>query len=127
MRPFLPLLFSLLFLAACGPDPSPDIDEAAQLEGRWVIEEAQRDQVKTGNLDGLYFDFGADGTFRTNLPPGEQEGQWVREADEIVTSGVAPPNEFTIEYLDAEELNLKAEFQGAYFEMALVRQGAAGQ
>ena len=123
MRLSFLLLFVTILLTACGADPDPNIDTDASLEGRWLLEEARRDNVKTGSFDKLYFEFAPDGAFRTNLPPGEQAGRWERDGNEIVTTEVEVPLTYTIEFLDNEELNLRANYQGFLFDFALVREG----
>ncbi|THH40058.1 hypothetical protein [Neolewinella litorea] len=126
MRFILPLLLLSLLFTACGSDPEVPVEEAAALEGRWVLTEARRDNVKTGLLDGLYFDFGTDGAFETNLMTGEpQTGTYRREGDEISTSGVALPLTYEVQDLAEDELVLRARHEGFLFDFALVRGGVA--
>ncbi|WP_116125037.1 hypothetical protein [Lewinella sp. IMCC34183] len=114
---FLVLLFSLLF--SCGSDPELPPEAAAELEGRWELTDARRNNVKTTNLDGLYFDFRPNGELLTNLMGEEQQGTYTRNDTELVTEGVAPAMTYEIESLEAGELVLRSELQGFYFVLRM--------
>lgn len=126
MRFFFPLALLLFLFSACGSEPEVTAEAAAVLEGRWELTEARRDNVKTGLLDGLYFEFRPDGTFETNLMTGEpQRGTYTREGAEITTTGVELPLTYEIQSLDPEGLDLRARHEGFLFDFALVP-GASG-
>ncbi|NJB84687.1 hypothetical protein GGR26_000432 [Lewinella marina] len=128
MRFFLPLLLLSLLCAGCGSEPEVTAEEAVHLEGRWELTEARRDNVKTGLLDGLYFDFGPEGAFETNLLTGEaQSGSWEREGEQIITSGVELPLTYEIQALKPKALNLRARHEGFLFDFALERSAADPQ
>ena len=123
---FSVLLFTCLL--SCGSDTDPALEEAAaeQLTGRWELVEARRDNVKTGLLDGLYFDFGAGGRFETNLLTGEaQTGTFIRDAEEITTTDVAVPATYELVTLEGGVLILRSRIEGSVFDFALRRGGGA--
>ena len=118
------LLF--LFLLACGSDAEPTEVRAATLEGRWELVEARRDNVKTGVLQGLYFVFGEDGTFETNLLVDDaQTGTYERDGEEIFTQGVEPAMTYEVLALEGDRLLLRSRYQGFLFDFDLLRAGAA--
>jgi hypothetical protein len=58
----------LLGISSCKPKEDPMLK---LLQGRWEIREAYRSEQPTTSLAGLYFEFGAEGKLRTNLPVSE--------------------------------------------------------
>ncbi|PPK85778.1 hypothetical protein CLV84_2685 [Neolewinella xylanilytica] len=122
MRIFSALL--LLVLTACGSDPALTDAQVSALEGRWELVEARRDNVKTGVLEGLYFDFGADAAFETNLLAEDtQSGSYQREGEEITTSEVDPALTYEIVALEGNRLLLRSRYQGFLFDFDLERAG----
>ena len=110
-------------MAGCGSETEEPVAETATLEGRWVLEEARRDNVKTGVLDGLYFTFGPDESFETNLLATEaQRGSYTRSGDEINTEGVEPALAYEIRQLDDDYLELRSRYQGFLFDFSLRRE-----
>lgn len=125
---FYPALFLLmsLFISGCGSEPETVEVEVSDLEGRWELVEARRDNVKTGVLDGLYYVFGPDGGFETNLLTGEaQRGSYTREGEEISTTGVEPAMTYEVLALEGDRLMLRSRYQGFLFDFALQRAGGA--
>ena len=120
--PIFLLLLSVLSYSGCGSNTEEPTEESTPLEGRWVLEEARRDNVKTGVLDGLYFTFGPESNFETNLLATEaQRGSYTRSGNEIATTGVEPALDYEITELDGERLLLRSRYQGFLFDFALRR------
>jgi hypothetical protein len=127
MRTILTLLLTLI-LFSCGADVDPVAEAGVSLEGRWELESARRDNVKTTLLDGLYLDFAPDGTFRTNLLTNEEQiGRYLREGEEITTEGVEVPLSYTIRSLSEDNLDLRARYRGFLFDLALRRENPVGE
>ncbi|CAH0999723.1 hypothetical protein LEM8419_01023 [Neolewinella maritima] len=125
-------LLSLPYLFfACGSDAAELPEEATtQLEGRWELVEARRDNVKTGVLDGLYLDFGSDGAFTTNLLSEDNEpqrGSYVREGNELSTSGVMVPLDYEVIALEGDILSLQSRYEGFIFSFLLQRAPRGGE
>lgn len=120
--PFLLLLLSVLLYAGCGSEPEEPVEATTPLEGRWVLEEARRDNVKTGVLDGLYYEFGPGEAYETNLLATEaQRGSYTRTGSEISTTGVEPVLDYEITELDGDQLILRFEQRGSFFTLFLLR------
>ncbi|WP_157976132.1 hypothetical protein [Lewinella sp. IMCC34191] len=120
MRIFSALL--LFLLCACGSEPELTEEQVSALEGRWELVEARRDNVKTGVLAGLYFAFGEDGRFETNLMAEDaQTGTYERTEEEITTTGVTPAMTYEIVALEGDRLLLRSHFQGFLFDFDLQR------
>ncbi len=127
MRVFFFLLCLPFLFLSCGSDAELPQDTAAQLEGRWELVEARRDNVKTGLLEGLYLVFGPAGEFETNLlTDAPQRGTYRREAEEITTEGVEMPLTYRIVALEGDVLTLQARIEGYIFNFLMQRAGAAG-
>lgn len=118
-------LLPLAVLFSCGTDPDSAAVEAAEtLEGRWELVEARRDNVRTNLLEGLYFVFGPEQAFETNLLTGEaQRGKYYVEDTEITTQGVAVPMTYEIQSLEGGVLTLRSRYEGFLFDFMLQRGG----
>ena len=119
---FLPivLLVSLTCFVACVPDGTVS-DEATVAGGRWELTTAFRNGAETGMLEGLYYEFGADGTLRTNLQGNESPGTYELEETTITTAGVRPPLTYEITELTDTTLSLRTELQNFRFDFELAR------
>ena len=114
----------LTLLLSCGSDSEPTEETATTLAGRWDLVEARRDNVKTGVLEGLYFDFAEDGSFETNLLVDEaQTGSYERSGEEIFTEGVEPAMTYEVLALEGNRLVLRSRYQGFLFDFDLRRAG----
>lgn len=121
--PHFLLLLSVLLYPGCGAETEEPGDVTTPLEGHWVLEEARRDNVKTGVLDGLYYTFGPGEAFETNLLATEaQRGNYTRTGNEIATTGVEPALEYEITELDEDRLMLRSRYQGFLFDFSLRRE-----
>ena len=120
----LPLLFfatTTLFFA-CGSDE--DIAEDATLTGgRWELTSALRNGMETEMLEGLFFEFGADGALQTNLMGNESPGSYVLEESTVTTAGVIPPLVYEVTELTDSSLVLRTELQSFRFDFSLRRVG----
>ncbi|MEM8584016.1 MAG: hypothetical protein AAGF87_07100 [Bacteroidota bacterium] len=121
------LLLSLLFLClACGKDqPQEDAPlptDSLELEGRWELIEAKRNNRVTQTFDGLYFVFGPDDQFETNLGGDESTGKFqYDDRAEIITSDVSLPATYLIREHNNGELMLETELEGLAFSFLLSR------
>ncbi len=117
-------LFALLCLPAMVTLSScEDTSEKTQaaIIGRWELTKALRNNRETGTLEGVYFDFGADGKMQTNLPVGAEE-----PVDyEVVKTEIIQKTAHAIHYkavtTEDSTLVLELEMRGMTFEMFLRR------
>lgn len=123
MRLFVPLALLTIFIASCSDDHGTP---AATIEGRWELVQAMRNNTETGMLDGLHFDFLADGTLKTNLLGNETDGTYVWDAAEITTEGVKLPLTYNIQELTDSTMHLRSRYQGFQFDFKM-RRGEAKQ
>lgn len=110
-------LLSILFIYAivftgCGKDA---VDEGPQLEGRWEVEEARRNGRLTESLRGLYFDFGQEGSFTTNISGMDENGRYEVSENSIATSEVQLSLDYKINELSDSTLELTSVFQDYRF------------
>ncbi|MEL6669389.1 MAG: hypothetical protein AAFP08_10510 [Bacteroidota bacterium] len=121
------LIFSILLLAfSCGDDKPQDNPplptDGLELEGRWELVEARRNNRPTQTFDGLYFVFGPENQFVTNLGGDESTGKFAYdERAEIVTTEVALPATYLIREHNDGELMLETELEGFAFRFLLNR------
>ncbi|MEM1358670.1 MAG: hypothetical protein AAGF89_10735 [Bacteroidota bacterium] len=120
MRFFLSLSLSVLIFFACGDDTN-EIAEAATVEGHWELARATRNNVETGTLEGLTFDFNADGSLYTNMMNNEAIGSYEWNEDEIITTGVKIPVTYTVRTLTDSTMVLRSKIQGYQFDFEMVR------
>lgn len=117
-------LFVMLWLPAFVTLSScEDTSEKTQaaIIGRWELTKALRNQQETGTLEGVYFDFSADGKMQTNLPVGAEE-----PVDyEVDNTGIIQKTAHVIHYkvvsTEDSTLVLQLEMRGMIFEMFLRR------
>lgn len=120
LRRAAPLAFlSLIFVAACSPDQSAE--DAPPLEGRWEIDHALRNGRNAESLVDLYFRFGGEDAFSTNISGNDEAGTYQREAEQVTTAGVSMPLTYHIHELTDSSLNLRATASGFRFEFFLRR------
>ena len=119
-------LLSLLLFAtttlffACGPDED-GAEDATLTGGRWELTSALRNGMETQMLEGLYFEFGAEGALQTNLMGNEAPGSYLLEENTLTTSGVVPPLVYEITELNDSTLVLRTELQTFRFDFSLRR------
>ncbi|MEM6398113.1 MAG: hypothetical protein AAF741_17310 [Bacteroidota bacterium] len=103
-------------------EDSPPAFEGLELEGRWELTEAKRNNRTTQILDGLYFVFGPDNAFETNLGGEESAGKYIYDdRAEIVTSEVSMPATYLIRELSDGEMVLETKLEGSKFQFLLSR------
>jgi hypothetical protein len=116
MRLFVFLAFLTVFLASCSDDLG---NPAATVEGRWELVQALRNNTETGMLDGLHFDFLADGNLKTNLLGNEVDGTYLWDGEEIVTEGIKLPLTYKIQELTDTTMHLRSRYQGFQFDFKM--------
>lgn len=112
-------LAAMLF-AAC----TEDLEQTRQsLNGRWELSQAFRNQKQTEMLSGVYFQFEAGQSMRTNFPAsGEDAAPFdLLSRDEIVQQFPVQPVHYKIKSLSDTTLVLTTELRGALFELQLVK------
>jgi hypothetical protein len=115
---FLFVFFSLLLLASCEGDNEKT---RASLLGRWELVKGFRNQKETETLQGVFFQFGADGKMTTNLPVGTSAPtEYELRQNQIVQKS---PQEvvYSIRSLTDSSLVLTMEMRGVLFEMQMLR------
>lgn len=120
MRFFFPLTLALLLFSACRDDAS-SIAASSTVEGHWELARATRNNVETGTLEGLTFDFNPDGTLYTNMMNNEAIGTYEWEEAKIVTAGVKIPVTYTVKELTDSTMVLRSNIQGYQFDFEMVR------
>jgi hypothetical protein len=123
MRLFLSISFLSLLFVSCGDD-NGSLSSKASIEGRWELVEARKNNIKTGVVDGLHFEFRPDGSLGTNLMGNETPGTYLKTGDVIATEGVKLPMDFSIQGLTDTTLHLRSKFRGFQFDFLMAR--AAG-
>lgn len=120
----LPRVFTVLCLSAFIMLPScEDSSEKTQagIIGHWQLTKALRNERETGTLEGVYFDFGADGKMQTNLPVGaEVPVEYELDKTTIIQK---TPQAIRYQAITVEDslLVLQLEMRGMTFEMHLRR------
>ncbi len=107
-------------LVSCGDDAASMSSEAT-IEGRWELVEARKNNTKTGVVDGLHFEFGADGSLTTNLMGNKSPGTYLKTGDEVVIEGVKLPMDFSIQGMTDSTLHLRSKFRGFQFDFLMER------
>lgn len=114
---FLLLLFSTLM--ACGNDASED--QGPQLEGRWEIDRALRNGRPAESLAKLFFEFGEDASFSTNISGEVETGTFEVVEEEITTTGMSLPMVYKVGTLTDSTLVMKSSLSRYRFEFFLRR------
>jgi hypothetical protein len=115
-RSLLLVTFLLPLLISCDADNEKT---RAALLGRWELVKGFRNQKETGTLEGVFFQFGADGKMMTNLPIGTgMPTEFELRQNEIVQKS---PQEvvYRIQSMTSSALVLTAELKGMQFEFHL--------
>jgi hypothetical protein len=119
MRLFVALTILTIFLTSCFDDQG---QHAATVEGHWELDQALRNNTETEMLDGLHFDFLADGKLKTNLLGNETDGTYVWTNQEIVTEGVKLPLTYKIQAITDSTLHLRSRYQNFQFDFKMKRE-----
>ena len=117
-RVFLAALCSSACLALYSCEDTSEKTQASII-GHWELVKALRNDHETGTLQGVYFDFGADGQMQTNLPVGP-EAPVAYEVDKKSIIQKSPqPIRYEAAVLEDSTMVLKMEMRGMTFEMHL--------
>ena len=121
------VFFTVLCLSAFLVLPScEDTSEKTQaaLIGHWELIKALRNERETGTLEGVYFDFGADGKMLTNLPVGAEQAVEYEVDKKVIIQKSMQPVRYQAVTLEDSLLVLKMDMRGMTFEMHLRRVAA---
>ena len=120
-RPFLLVatcLSTFFLFAGCEEDTSKT---QALIIGRWELSKGFRNQKETETLQGVFFQFGADGKMFTNLPVGaDVPTDYELKKNEIVQKSPQPVT-YLVQSATDSTLILTMEMRGMQFEMLLHR------
>lgn len=115
-RPLLLVISCLLLFNACDDDTEKT---RASILGRWELVAGFRNQKRTETLQGVYFQFDANGKMITNLPVGtEAPTDYDLRQNEILQKGQQPVVYYIKSATDSM-LVLTAELRGIPFEFQL--------
>lgn len=117
MRLLVSLGFFAFLLSSCVSDTA----EPATINGQWELTRALRNNMETGMLDGLTFNFSPDGTLETNLYGNETKGTYNWSGQEITTDGVKLPLTYSIQEMTDSTLHLRSKYQGFQFDFMMER------
>jgi len=114
----LPLAFASLLFSSCENETEKNQNA---LIGRWQLTKGLRNKVETQTLQGVYYEFGADGKMQTNLPIGaESPTEYVVSKKEIEQRS-AQPVKYLIQSLSDSTLIMTLEMHGVPFEFQFRR------
>lgn len=114
----LPLAIASLLFSACENESEKN---QAALVGRWELTRGLRNQVETPTLQGVYYQFGADGKMQTNLPIGaEAPTEYVVKKMEIEQHSSQPVTYHIVSLTDSQ-LTLSLDMHGVPFEFQFRR------
>jgi hypothetical protein len=111
----------MLALLACDGDTEKTQDA---LLGRWTLVKAFRNQRETRTLEGVFFEFGADGKMVTNLPVGAENPTDYEVEGKNIRQKSPTPLRYTVKGHSDSTLVLEFALRGFNFELQLQR-GAA--
>ena len=114
----LPLAFLSLLLSSC--ENERDKNQTA-LVGRWELTKGLRNKNETQTLQGVYYQFGADGKMHTNLPIGAEEPTDYVVLKTEIEQRSAPPVTYHIQSLTDSVLVLTLQMHGVPFEFQFRR------
>lgn len=115
-RPLLYIASCLLFFAACDDDNEKI---QASIQGRWELVKGFRNLKETETLEGVYFQFGADGKMVTNLPVGADAPTGYELKKNEIHQNSPQPVVYKIQSVTDSTLVLTMEMRGVQFEMQL--------
>jgi len=125
-RSFSIVLFSIILISSCGGDTKSN--NQITLAGKWKIYQTIRGKKPSNTLQGGYFIFDDDNSFKTNLPldPNfptvlEKEYTFEWKDDKISISDLNPPLEFVVKLPHEDSLTLGCKIQKAPMTFYMVR------
>lgn len=108
----VPITLTMLLVSAC--DTTEKNKDA--LVGYWQLTKGLRNKSETPTLQGVYYQFGADGKMQTNLPIGaEQPTDYVIQENKIEQKSSQPVS-YLIQSLNDSMLVLTTDLRGIPFE-----------
>ncbi len=112
------LLLSLVSLGlnACKNEPKV---KQADLLGRWELREGFRNEQKSENLDGLFFEFFGDGKMITNMSGATTEAQYELKKQMLLQRGGEMDADYQIEALNDTSLTLIATLREINFRFVM--------
>lgn len=111
-------LYAAFIFAACEEETDKT---QALITGRWELVKSFRNQKETETLQGVFFQFSADGKMSTNLPVGaDVPTDYELKKNEIHQKSPQPVTYFIQSATDST-LVLTMEMRGIQFEMQLQR------
>lgn len=117
VRPlFLLASCCLLLTASCIDDKKTN---PYAIEGRWELTKGFRNQKETETLQGVFFQFGADGNMSTNLPVGADAPTPYELSKNEIRQKSAQEVVYTIQSATDSSLVLAMELRGIQFELQL--------
>ncbi|MCY7329279.1 MAG: lipocalin family protein [Saprospiraceae bacterium] len=112
-----PFALTLSLLSSC----DNTANNKNSIVGYWQLTKGLRNRTETPTLQGVYYQFGADGKMQTNLPIGaEQPTDYTVQEDKIEQKSPQPIN-YHIQLLTDSILVLTTELRGIPFEFHLQR------
>ncbi len=105
-----------LLLIACEDDTEKT---RASLLGRWELVKGFRNQKQTETLEGVFFQFGAEGKMTTNLPVGTEAPVGYELNQNEILQKSPQPVVYRIKSLNDSSLVLTMEMRGIPFEFQL--------
>jgi hypothetical protein len=109
-------------LSACEDD---QVDQTAELVGRWEVIHAFRDQVPTESLTGLYYDFSAAGQLQTNMTGTEESYVYTLEDRQLAQREGGLDADYEVDKLSTDTLILRTELRRKKFRIILQRINSA--
>lgn len=113
----LSVVFALL-VAACGGGGREEKTQIS-IQGYWKLVKGLRNQRETETLQGVFFQFDADGKMMTNLPVGADVPTEYELKKNEIHQKTPQPVVYVIQSATDSMLVLTLELRGAQFEMHL--------
>lgn len=109
----LPLALASLLLTSCENETEKT---QSTLVGRWQLTKGLRNKNATQTLQGVYYQFGADGKMQTNLPIGADTPTDYTVVKNDIEQKSAQPVTYHIQTLTDSTLVMTLEMHGVPFE-----------
>ena len=109
-----------MMLIGCTTD-NVEEETKNQLLGKWELQTAERAGKSTGSLRGLYFEFGEDGSLKTNILTVPEEGTYELKEDIIEQRNTQVSIDYKLEELGDSTLTLSTNLRNTDFKFVLAR------
>lgn len=103
-------------LSSC-TDDAPEITHS--VVGRWELVKGLRAQKQTGTLAGIYFEFGADGKMKTNMPSGTDAAYDYELKKNVILQKSSPELKYQVISANDTFLVLSTELRSVQFDLYL--------